>query len=126
MCCLGLQLYRGGIRNLNLIFVLKEVAWPAIVVLSLCILVPYIILMDVLPQIGELHFSSVVHAYCNTCLHQIVLTCTLFVCTVRVHVQYHIFFEYICHMLNQILKNWFLLLCHCTRDKINSAFQFKH
>ena len=49
MCCLGLQLYQDGIRNLNLTFVLKEVARPVIVFLSLCILVPYIILMGVLP-----------------------------------------------------------------------------
>ena len=69
MCCFGLQLYQGGIRNLNLTFVLKEVAWPVIVFLSLCILVPYIILMGVLPQIGELHFSSLAHASIHVCVH---------------------------------------------------------
>ncbi|KAL5467202.1 hypothetical protein EMCRGX_G031401 [Ephydatia muelleri] len=54
------QLYQGGIRNLNLTFVLKEVAWPVIVFLSLCILVPYIILMGVLPQIGFAYTTCLV------------------------------------------------------------------
>ena len=44
----------------------------------------------------------------------------LFVCTVRVHVQYPMSFEHICHMLIQTLRKWFLLLYQCTSDNINS------
>ena len=119
MCCLGLQLYRGGIRNLNLTFVLKEVAWPVIVFLSLCILVPYIILMGV-PHPKLVSCISLVQRMHTCMLCQIVLTCMLFVCTVRVHVQYPMSFEHICHMLIQTLRKWFLLLYQCTSDNINS------
>ena len=52
--CLNLstQMYQAGVRNLNLTFVVKEIAWPVILVLSLCIAIPYVTFMGVFPLLG--------------------------------------------------------------------------
>lgn len=53
------RLYQDGLRNLELGFVVKEVAWPVIVPLSLFITVPYVIFIGVLPRLGEeLNFNA--------------------------------------------------------------------
>lgn len=53
MCLhLSTQMYQAGVRNLNLTFVVKEIAWPVILVLSLCIAIPYVIFMGVFPLLG--------------------------------------------------------------------------
>ena len=49
---LATQMYQAGVRNLNLTFVVKEIAWPVILVLSLCIAIPYVIFMGVFPLLG--------------------------------------------------------------------------
>lgn len=41
------QVYQAGFRNLDLTFVVKEVAWPVILGLSLSIALPYVIFMGV-------------------------------------------------------------------------------
>ena len=46
------QVYQAGVRNLDLTFVVKRVAWPVIMVLSLSIVVPYIIFMGVCHDLG--------------------------------------------------------------------------
>lgn len=46
------QVYQAGVRNLNLTFVLKEVAWPVILGLSLSIVLPYIMFMGVFHDLG--------------------------------------------------------------------------
>ena len=48
------RVYQDGLRNLNLTFVVRDVAWPVIVPLSLFITVPYVVCMGVLPGLGEL------------------------------------------------------------------------
>lgn len=49
---LSTQMYQAGVRNLNLTFVVKEIAWPVILVLSLCIAIPYVTFMGVFPLLG--------------------------------------------------------------------------
>jgi uncharacterized membrane protein len=44
--------YQAGVRNLDLTFVVKKVAWPVIMVLSLAIVVPYILFMGVCHDLG--------------------------------------------------------------------------
>ena len=46
------QVYQAGVRNLNLTFVVKEVAWPVILGLSLSIALPYILFMGVFHDFG--------------------------------------------------------------------------
>lgn len=46
------QVYQAGVRNLNLTFVVKEVAWPVILWLSLSIAIPYILFMGVFHDLG--------------------------------------------------------------------------
>ena len=45
-------LYQRGARNLQLIFVIREVVWPVVRNLFLCLAVPYIIFMGVFNFIG--------------------------------------------------------------------------
>ena len=59
------QVYQAGVRNLNLTFVLKKVAWPVIRVLSLSIALPYILFMGVFHDIGIYQCACVV-VYSNT------------------------------------------------------------
>ncbi len=47
------RVYQDGLRNLNLAFVIKEVAWPVIAPLSLIITVPYVLCIGLLPGLGE-------------------------------------------------------------------------
>lgn len=46
------QVYQAGVRNLDLTFVVKKVAWPVIMVLSLSVVVPYIVFMGVCHDLG--------------------------------------------------------------------------
>ena len=46
------KMYMAGMRNLNLTFVVKEIAWPVILLLSLCITVPYTFFFGVLQGFG--------------------------------------------------------------------------
>jgi E3 ubiquitin-protein ligase MARCH6 len=46
------QVYQAGVRNLDLTFVCKSVAWPVIVILSLAITLPYITFMGLAPLTG--------------------------------------------------------------------------
>ena len=48
----------GGFRNLNLTLVLTEIANPIILVLSLCITVPYVLSLGLLYETGERLFSE--------------------------------------------------------------------
>jgi len=47
------RVYQDGLKNLNLTFVLRDVAWPVIVPLSLFITVPYATFIGLLPALGE-------------------------------------------------------------------------
>lgn len=46
------QVYQAGVRNLDLTFIFKNVAWPVITTLSLAIALPYIIFMGLVPLTG--------------------------------------------------------------------------
>ena len=46
------QVYQAGVRNLDLSFVVRKVAWPVILALSLSIAIPYIIFMGVCHDLG--------------------------------------------------------------------------
>jgi E3 ubiquitin-protein ligase MARCH6 len=46
------QVYQAGLRNLDLTFIIKDVAWPVITGLSLAIVIPYITFMGVFPLTG--------------------------------------------------------------------------
>ena len=52
---LSTQMYQAGVRNLNLTFVVKEIAWPVILVLSLCIAIPYVTFMGIFPLLGMMY-----------------------------------------------------------------------
>lgn len=45
--------YQAGIRNINLTYILIEVAWPIITILSLVIIIPYVGIF------GVLHYSGI-------------------------------------------------------------------
>ena len=45
-------MYQAGVRNLDLTFIVKEVAWPVILSLSLCIAVPYVTFMGAMSALG--------------------------------------------------------------------------
>ena len=62
------QVYQAGVRNLNLTFVVKKVAWPVILVLSLSIVIPYIIFMGVCHDLGIYMYLLVciLHLQCSS------------------------------------------------------------
>ena len=45
-----LQIYRNGIRNMNLKFIVTKVAIPVILYLSLALVVPYVFVHGIVPQ----------------------------------------------------------------------------
>ena len=47
-----LQVYQAGVRNLDLTFIFKNVAWPVIAGLSLTIALPYVAFMGIVPLTG--------------------------------------------------------------------------
>ena len=47
-----LQVYQDGVRNLDLTFIFKNVAWPVITTLSLTIALPYITFLGIVPLTG--------------------------------------------------------------------------
>jgi len=53
-----MQMYQAGVRNLDLTFITKEVAWPVILVLSLCITIPYITFMGLFPLLGTAVYTD--------------------------------------------------------------------
>jgi len=57
------QMYQAGVRNLDLTFITKEVAWPVILVLSLCIAIPYITFMGLFPLLGVLSYQNCLLVY---------------------------------------------------------------
>ena len=59
------QVYQAGLRNLNLTFVVKEVAWPVIVPLSLFITLPYVVCMGLLPAFSKYNvLSKLLQSWC--------------------------------------------------------------
>ena len=57
------QVYQAGVRNLNLTFIFKNVAWPVITGLSLTIAVPYITFMGLVPLTGQYQYNECVSEY---------------------------------------------------------------
>ena len=105
--CLNLstQMYQAGVRNLNLTFVVKEIAWPVILVLSLCIAIPYVIFMGVFPLLGM--WLTVIYwgftviywmVYCDILVVYCDLLCDL-----------------LCHSPNDIVVDQQFMNCHVRR-----------
>ena len=46
-------MYQNGARNLKLFFIIKEVVWPVVCNLLLCLAIPYVLFMGVLKSMGE-------------------------------------------------------------------------
>ena len=59
-----LQVYQAGVRNLDLTFIFKNVAWPVIAGLSLTIALPYVTFMGIVPLTGMITY---IHTYIHTC-----------------------------------------------------------
>lgn len=52
--------YQAGIRNINLTYILIEVAWPIITILSLVIIIPYVGIFGVLHYSGFLSYPKTI------------------------------------------------------------------
>lgn len=66
--CAYMQLYQAGVRNLSLTFIVREVAWPVILKLSLCITIPYVVFMGLLFRLGmgaKLHCNCTYSSICT-------------------------------------------------------------
>lgn len=55
--------YQAGVRNINVKFILKEVAWPVLSILSLCLALPYITFVGVFYSLGKCSPCSVVYNF---------------------------------------------------------------
>ena len=61
MLSLYLKVYQAGVRNLDLTFIFKNVAWPVITSLSLAITLPYVTFMGLVPLTGLCLFTVCVY-----------------------------------------------------------------